>query len=309
MRSASTSYTSNGRDYLASELGCTREQLDTWLKSSKVRPHLQVWYKLCVLGLRRCKEVVEWVETGTHIGHVGYFYDPVEFQLDVALMCLGEGNVEGGPNYSVSQYADPTVQTYDWSTQEVWARTVWRIVQENGDGGDFFEAMIQEHPAKAYALVIDMLSIAFHSIIFRRCESVWEKLIGFGVGLPFEALEDEAAEFTRNKMVIYLANQLDQSPNAEPQKDDVSDALSEADSEVDIIDHVDDEEFADPVTPNTKATNSESSPRAPRKRKWRDVVEEEDEIVVMARSVHKWLRDKSATPTPIRQQLVSIDSV
>ncbi|EME47148.1 hypothetical protein DOTSEDRAFT_20951 [Dothistroma septosporum NZE10] len=309
-RSASALYNSNGRDYLASELGCSQDELNAWLKSSKVRPHVQVWYKLCVLGRRRCQEITDWIARGTHIGKVGYFYDDSKLQNDVLLECLCEGNIEVGTGYEISIFADPSVHTYNWSTQEIWARSAWRIVQENASPGDVFELMVLEHAARAYALVIDILSIAFHSITFRRSESVWEEIIDFGTSLAFEPTVDEAAVCSRNRKVVYRASQLDQTPDPgheKVQQDDQSDTSSVAESEASTIYYADDADFEEPSTPSTKAVSVRSSPRTPKKsKKWRDVVDENDTIVV-ARSVDKWLRGKSATPTPMRQQLVRMD--
>ncbi|UJO14364.1 uncharacterized protein CLAFUR5_02367 [Fulvia fulva] len=317
-RSYATFYTTNGRDYLASEFGCSNEQLDAWLRSSTVRPHLQLWYKLCALGQRRFHEAVEWIERGCHIGSKGYFYDPEDgLQVDVKLFCLAEGNIDASASYQISIYADPHVETYGWSTAELWARSAWRVVQENASPGGVFETMAKKHASRAYALVIDMMSIAFHSIACRRSTSVWEEIIGFVA----KETENATAEFTRNKMVIYLAGELDGDPNADRQEggkgrlgkkraEDVAlETSSVADSEATTIhDSDEDGDFEDPATPSTKATNVKTSPRAPKKPKWRKSFEyEEDEIVVKARAIDRWLREKSVTPTPVRQQLVNLD--
>lgn len=168
-----TTYDSNGRDALAGDLGWTRGQLETWIQSPSIRPHLQAWYRLCVEGERRFNDAVEWINTGEK----GYFYDPRDLEEDVFLACLGEGVTVDGDDNSNKGYDIKDVQTGEWITQELWARTAWRIVQASIGPGEVFEKRIKQHTAWCYAFVIDMLCIAFHSIAHRGPDSCYRDLI------------------------------------------------------------------------------------------------------------------------------------
>ncbi|KAK4545316.1 hypothetical protein LTR36_003496 [Oleoguttula mirabilis] len=108
----------NGRDYLSSLMGWSRHRLEGWLVSRTVRPHLQLWYRLCIANQRRFNDAVEWI----NIGNRGYFYATSDLEEDLLLMCLCEGD---GPELDSGEdpYADETTNTGKWITQELWART------------------------------------------------------------------------------------------------------------------------------------------------------------------------------------------
>lgn len=153
-------YTSFGRDYLADAIGWSRSQLDEWLLSSTVHPHLVFWHSTCIERARRFNEAIEWINTG-------YFSKDCNLEEDVLLLCLGEGNQgsdEDAAGFECKTYADTTVQTYKWTTVELWARSVWRIVQDNCGPGAIFEKATTFHPASAYGIVFDILTLAFHNI-------------------------------------------------------------------------------------------------------------------------------------------------
>lgn len=164
---------SNGRDYLCSVTGWSRAKVDQWLTSNSVRSHLQLWYRICICSTRRFNDSIDWINTS-------YYKDGGELEEDLLLMCLAEGSDTNETTQSDlainpgGAYADVTVCTSAWITQEVWARTAWRIVQSNAGKGEAFERSIQQHPASAYALAIDILCLAFHSIAYREEKSVWE---------------------------------------------------------------------------------------------------------------------------------------
>lgn len=170
-RSARVIYDSNGRDYLCSVTGWTRDTLDQWLISDSVRSHLQLWYAICIQSKGRFNEGVDWINTG-------YFYDEGALEEDVLLLCLNEGNSKDTKDNATSTngpaYADKIAITCKWITAEVWGRTSWRIVQDNVGRGEAFEKAVIEHPSAAYAFVIDVLCLAFHSIAYRGKASVWE---------------------------------------------------------------------------------------------------------------------------------------
>jgi len=168
-------YESNGRDYLAATIGWPRPKLDGWLTSPTVRPHLQLWHQLCVSGKRRFNEAIDWINTGEN----GYFYNPNDLEEDLLLSCLGEGSQ--GCAGEVSVYAQAGVKTAEWTTQELWARTAWRIVHANRGSGQAFDHTVGEHPSACYAFVIDVLCVAFHSIAFRGGESCYHRLINGNV--------------------------------------------------------------------------------------------------------------------------------
>jgi hypothetical protein len=170
-------YDSNGRDYLADKVGVTRIELESWITSPTVRPHLVLWHHICISGPRRFNHAIEWINTGEK----GYFYNPEDLEEDLLFMCSGEGDLraeceEKSDDERVS-YADKAAKTGNWITQELWARTAWRIVQDNTGQEQIFENLIKEHPAACYAFVIDLLCLAFHSIAFRGSASVYKQLI------------------------------------------------------------------------------------------------------------------------------------
>ncbi|KAF2216180.1 hypothetical protein CERZMDRAFT_93478 [Cercospora zeae-maydis SCOH1-5] len=172
-RCHAANYDSNGRDYLASELGYTRSGLEKWLAAPEVHQHLALWYNLCVLGRRRYNDAIDWIIEGEE----GYFYDKQGLEEDVLLTCLGEGNAKILEGQELSDFIEDGVNTSNWSTAKLWARTAWRIVQSNCSEGQCFRTTIVRHPAAAYGLTIDVLCLAFHSIAYRKAESIWHGLV------------------------------------------------------------------------------------------------------------------------------------
>ncbi|KAK3725396.1 hypothetical protein LTR37_000366 [Vermiconidia calcicola] len=174
-----TTYDSNGREYLAGSIGWSLNELERWLTSPTVQPHLQLWYNLCVSGARRFNDAIEWIKTG----ETGYYCDPSDLEEDLLLLCLGEGDgvdeqePQSPPNGKRAAYSDEKAATGKWITQEVWARTAWRIVQDNRGDEQAFAKDVREHPAACYGFVIDLLCLAFHSLAFRGRASPYESLI------------------------------------------------------------------------------------------------------------------------------------
>lgn len=193
----------NGRDYLCSLMGWSRYRLESWITSPTVQPHLQLWYRLCIESERRYNDAAEWINTGSR----GYYYRESDLEDDLLLMCLCEGN-GGDGDTEPSAYASGTTNTGKWITQELWARTAWRIVQANRGEGQAFTKMSDEHPAACYGFAVDLLSIAFHSIAHRREASCYEELINGPAksvhqcnkvsGAFHEALNDDGTESVTN---------------------------------------------------------------------------------------------------------------
>ena len=170
-------YDSNGRDYLADTIGWSREKLNGWITSPSVRPHLQLWSQLCIAGGQRYNDAIEWINTGER----GYFYSPNDLEEDLLLMCLCEGNENEvyprDTGRDGAAYSDEDAKTGKWITQELWARTAWKIVQNNKGEGEAFGKHVEKHPSICYSFVIELLCLAFHSIAFRGGASTYEQLI------------------------------------------------------------------------------------------------------------------------------------
>ncbi|KAF2726338.1 hypothetical protein K431DRAFT_290187 [Polychaeton citri CBS 116435] len=181
----------NGRDYLANLSSRTREDLEVWIRSTPVHKHLLLWYSICVMQSKRYDISIGWINEGEK----GYFYNPYGLEDDLLLLCLAEGdgqvkNESQGLIYkrdevapssmsdaSFATYADENVVIMTWTNRELWARTAWRIVQDNCSRGQFFARRIKQSPAACYEIAIDMLCLAFHSIAFRGGDSCWMKLV------------------------------------------------------------------------------------------------------------------------------------
>ncbi|KAF2485595.1 hypothetical protein BDY17DRAFT_293940 [Neohortaea acidophila] len=208
-------YDSNGRDFLADSMGWSRSELEQWLTSPDVRPHLQLWYKLCVATPAHFNESIEWINTGEN----GYYYRKDDgLEDDLLLMCMDEGlgdkaaepQRRSPENAGGSTYADEHADTREWITQELWARTAWRIVAANRGPGEAFEVPARRHSAACFGFAIDLLCVAFHSLAFRGTDSVYEGLIcggrlgGWGsrrVDLPKESKDEVVDEQAENGIV------------------------------------------------------------------------------------------------------------
>ncbi|KAF2168198.1 hypothetical protein M409DRAFT_21642 [Zasmidium cellare ATCC 36951] len=276
-RSARIDYTSNGRNYLCSVTGWPREKLDEWLTSNSVRSHLQIWYCLCVSSKRRFNDAIEWINTRA-------FYEEGDLEEDLLLMCLQEGNMndaDGNAVVPISAYADNTVATSKWITQEVWARAAWRVVQDNAGPGEAFEKAIQEHPAAAYALAIDILCLAFHSIAYREADSVWEGIITNGANMDATPPSPEV----QNDFDVDCESDVDMDVDV-----DLEGNISSNEGMTDDNGSDDDADFievAEPVTPKSKRpTRKSTTPKAPKK----EDAEIGENIVV---GVKGWMNDLS----------------
>lgn len=136
-------------------------------------------YHICVSGSRRFNHAIEWINSGQK----GYFYNAENLEEDLLFLCLGEGigsavvDSKSAGGKEIAKFADKDAKTSTWLTQEVWARTAWRIVQDNRGDGQLFADSVESHPATCYAFAIDLLCLAFHSIAFRGGESVYTQII------------------------------------------------------------------------------------------------------------------------------------
>lgn len=170
-------YDANGRDYLSSKLGWTRPKFEEWLYSSSVCPHLQEWYTACIADKSRYNDGIDWINTGEK----GYFYNESDLEEDVLLMCLdvgnGEHDVKSEECSGIADFSSAEIDTESWITQQMWARTAWRLVHSNCAAGQAFHSMMSTQPAAAYGFAIEMLCIVFHSVAFRGVGSVYLPLL------------------------------------------------------------------------------------------------------------------------------------
>ncbi|KAF7195663.1 hypothetical protein HII31_02981 [Pseudocercospora fuligena] len=254
-RHAAVCYDSNGRDCVAEQLRLTRTELEVWLALPTVHTHIQLWYNLCVVGRKRFKDGREWIETGEN----GYFYNRSYLEEDLLLMCLEEGDVEEG---IAGKFSDRNASTFDWITQEVWARTIWRIVQDNRGAGQMFETQAINHPAAAYGAIIDLLTISFHSIVFRGGESIWHNLILDGDEI--QTPPTPSTGMTETPLDVEVA--LDRHSESKGSSSDSEDTSSVI-SDTSMLDS--DEDFELPQTPEkaSKSAQPLQTPGAPKKAK------------------------------------------
>jgi hypothetical protein len=251
-RHHATSYDANGREYLASELKCTRANLEDWLSSPTVHPHLQSWHNICISGRRRYNNALQWLDGGEK----SYFYNKEDLEEDLLFLCLGEGNVSQLRNGDESVFAARNGDTHQLPTQTLWARTAWRIVQDNRGKYQVFEEAAIFHPAAAYAFAIDVLCISFHSIAYRKFDSVWHELI-LG-GAPSESGSADTMD------VEVARDQID---------DDSEEAAWQGEGGIDLntisvvsVKEQKDEDFVLPQTPErSRRVNRITTPSAPRK--------------------------------------------
>lgn len=239
----------------------SRERFEEWLQSQSVKRHLLLWYHLCVKSPKRFNEAVEWINTGEN----GYFYNSSDLEEDLLLMCLDEGNIEDQQELEEDKasYADQKTLTHKWSTQEVWARAAWRIVQDNRGAGEAFEHAAINHAAAAYGFVIEILCIAFHSMAFRKWASVWEEIIT-GIGFTMLSSPDTPSAEDDKMVDVVMRDQGQGEETEDDAGDDDADKMSIATSERSTW-IISDSDFEEPVTPNAKRSSHDSSPKAPRR--------------------------------------------
>ncbi|KAK5691338.1 hypothetical protein LTR17_025671 [Elasticomyces elasticus] len=216
--------------------GWTRTKLEGWITSTTVRPHLQLWYQLCVASRSRFDDGVDWVNTE-------YFYNPSDLEEDILLMCLGAGRPIDDGEHKVSVFADKEAKTTTWITQECWARTAWRIVHANGSLGQAFEGIVETSPAACYGFVVEILCIAFHSIAFRGRASCYERLINGHPCQPESAI-----------------GAISDRPEAVQDSDSVANTYSD-ESSLDATDHSSDSDFEEPSRGRVMAWKRVRGPR------------------------------------------------
>ncbi|GIZ46472.1 hypothetical protein CKM354_000959800 [Cercospora kikuchii] len=256
-RAQAATYDSNGRDYLATELACTRAEVEHWLAAPGVHQHLVLWYNLCVLGRRRYNEAIDWITDGED----GYFYNKQGLEEDLLLTCLGEGDAKVSEGQERSDFMEDGIHTSDWSTAKLWARAAWRIAQSNSSDGHLFHATIVRYPAAVYGLMIDVLCLAFHSIAYRKTESIWHSLIT-GDSSQSLGLSSEPGPSS-----IVGAVELDQSDRDSTTEEGSADHVDVASYALSIASSEEDASaFEDPRTPvRAKCRNHLSPPPAPKK--------------------------------------------
>lgn len=239
-------YDSNGRDYLADKLGFSRAELEEWITSPTVKPHLKLWYQLCIGNGRRFNDAIAWINERDG----EYFYDEDLLEDDLVLMCLAEGDTDEEDLDIVLEegrqaYGNEKAKTTTWTTQNLWARTAWRVVQNNKGEDQSFEVHIKHHAAACYAFVIELLCLAFHSIAHRRSASPYESLIN-GSTTPGKDAKPTA--------------QINESTSMAQEDSDASMASTEHGSSSDsrMADHIS-ENDSSPTTPDTPMTSDISA--------------------------------------------------
>lgn len=245
---------SNGREYLADTVGWTPEKLEAWITSPTVRPHLQLWHRLCIDGRRRFNHAVDWINSEPK----GYFYNENDLQDDLLLICLCEGDrIDSG-------YMTPESVTGKWTTQELWARTAWRIVNDNKDPGQAFAGTTEERPSACYGFAIDLLCISFHSIAFRGKASCYELLIN--------GADDAQA---------HLIAQRDLAGDANDDASDSITSVSSLASSTETSDHSSDLDF---VQPRNRGSGARQAIKP--------ITENEDDSTRNVRMVQEWVAEQ-----------------
>lgn len=226
-------YDSNGRDYLSSRLGWTRPKFEDWIHSPTVRPFLQEWHALCIVGHYHFNDAVDWINTGEK----GYFYNENDLEEDLLFICLCAGDdgqaEDQGEGSSINLNANGGC-TAAWLTQELWARTAWRVVHANRSPGQIFHFAMQDRPAVAYGFAVEMLCIIFHSIAFRGVESVYLPLIEGGqVKVAGKGAQSSNAETSNPSKQFTIDGAIldDLSSSSSGDVDRISDATFPSDGE------------------------------------------------------------------------------
>ncbi|KAK4968102.1 hypothetical protein LTR66_011883 [Elasticomyces elasticus] len=155
----------NGRSYLADQLGWTVQQMDEWITSCNVRPFLRWWKTRCFDDLERRKEIRTHIESSQVADHSHY----AAWEAHVFTACVDEENVR--------YYEKRVTNTGDWNTADHWARTAHRIVKRQSETGGIFDSAVEKRPASAERFVVELLCLAFHSLVHRGVDSVYCDLI------------------------------------------------------------------------------------------------------------------------------------
>lgn len=164
----------NGRNYLASKVACSQAAFEIWLVSAAVMPHLQSWYNLCIRSRSRFTEALGWIDEGES----GYYYSKSGLEQDLLGLCQGATDISGQCYYKAPSGAPETAHnTSSWSTQDIWARAAWRIAESSPSLQEACRKNGAKTISTAYAIAIEVIVVAFHSIACRGSASVWESLI------------------------------------------------------------------------------------------------------------------------------------
>lgn len=167
----------NGRDYLSRRLGCSVERLEEWMQSATVQPYLQEWYILAVTLGAYYDKVVALIHNGRFYpgpaqpegdSHIGIAND---FEADILTSCMKANK------RSTSLFEWSKLETMEgWSVTDIWAGAARRVVHYNRAAGQCFQYWPDSEDCHAF--VIDLLSLAFHSIVHRGLDSRYHTLIG-----------------------------------------------------------------------------------------------------------------------------------
>ena len=173
----------NGRGYLANLFGFPVSELEAWLQSEHVRPQLQEWYRLAVEDPDHYNYVLDLINQGV------FEQTGNEFEEEILLTAFSEGD-------DITQcVTSGKIDISELSTIDLWTATVWGIASSSQDHIPTFHQLFNLQPLKGLSIVVDVLSIAFHSIAHRGNASCYHVLIN-GPRSGLEELEAWAEDDT-----------------------------------------------------------------------------------------------------------------
>lgn len=161
-------------DHFAATIGWSQAELEQWCLSVAVTPHLRTWYNLCMRSPKRFAEGLEWTRTcdDAQTSEVSQMKD------DVLKLCLAAQKCSDHRYYKfVGAVEDIAFNTELWSTCEIWARTVWRIVEDSMTIRPDIVKMGTVELVGPYGFVIELLLTVFTSIASRSDNSPWAQFI------------------------------------------------------------------------------------------------------------------------------------
>lgn len=165
---------SNGRVYLTSKVNWTIPQLHEWMQSPNIAIHLHEWFDTCIVNEKRSDDAIKWFRRDGG----QYYTNPQGLDRNLYDMCIRADRRRPTCERPLGLFYEFTCVTNfrTWPTAKLWARTAWRIAKAN----------VGHHPAwpilplddeGCIAFAIDVITLAFHSIVHRANYSVWLKLV------------------------------------------------------------------------------------------------------------------------------------
>lgn len=149
----------NGRGYLSDQLGLSIEQLEAWTQSSGVKAALATWHRRCIEDAPTYNSILNMINAGVFETRNN------KFEEELLLASIGE--------YSLYE-DEKTIESF---AMDMWAEATRSIVKGSLDFLHIFSHLYRYHTARLFAIVIDMLCLAFHSIAHRENDSCWYIII------------------------------------------------------------------------------------------------------------------------------------